>query len=252
MAGGEAANFAAYAFAPAILVTPLGALSIIIRSARVILSPPCTSDLASHSNASRSRSAILAHYLLSEKLHAFGWLVRHPGRLSPCVLCTSPFRSCTAFISAPPPCLPPRDQLQLLLPAQGCMLCIVGSTTIVLHAPHGESVLSVQVAQPAILCHHAQHTHHYSVCIIWAAISAVFSFFLPTGALGARDATTLRVVRPLYRRGSHCSSDRTLHRQLPLPRSYADARTRFTLTHPYSPCTPIKSIQYPIQSPGTR
>ncbi len=29
---GEAANFAAYAFAPAILVTPLGALSIIVRS----------------------------------------------------------------------------------------------------------------------------------------------------------------------------------------------------------------------------
>ncbi len=31
MVVGEAANFAAYAFAPAILVTPLGALSIIIR-----------------------------------------------------------------------------------------------------------------------------------------------------------------------------------------------------------------------------
>ena len=28
---GEGANFAAYAFAPAILVTPLGALSIIVR-----------------------------------------------------------------------------------------------------------------------------------------------------------------------------------------------------------------------------
>jgi hypothetical protein len=28
---GEAANFVAYAFAPAILVTPLGALSIIVR-----------------------------------------------------------------------------------------------------------------------------------------------------------------------------------------------------------------------------
>lgn len=28
---GEVANFAAYAFAPAILVTPLGALSMIIR-----------------------------------------------------------------------------------------------------------------------------------------------------------------------------------------------------------------------------
>lgn len=29
---GEAANFAAYAFAPATLVTPLGALSVLIRS----------------------------------------------------------------------------------------------------------------------------------------------------------------------------------------------------------------------------
>ena len=46
---GEVANFAAYAFAPAVLVTPLGALSIIV-------------------------SAVLAHHLLSEKLHAFGWL----------------------------------------------------------------------------------------------------------------------------------------------------------------------------------
>ncbi len=33
---GEAANFAAYAFAPAAVVTPLGALSIIVR--RVLLS----------------------------------------------------------------------------------------------------------------------------------------------------------------------------------------------------------------------
>lgn len=33
---GEIANFAAYAFAPAILVTPLGALSIIIRYKGVI------------------------------------------------------------------------------------------------------------------------------------------------------------------------------------------------------------------------
>ena len=32
MVVGEIANFAAYAFAPAILVTPLGALSIIVRS----------------------------------------------------------------------------------------------------------------------------------------------------------------------------------------------------------------------------
>ena len=44
---GEVANFAAYAFAPAILVTPLGALSIVV-------------------------SAILAHHFLNEKLNIFG------------------------------------------------------------------------------------------------------------------------------------------------------------------------------------
>jgi hypothetical protein len=33
MVVGELANFAAYAFAPAVLVTPLGALSIIVRCA---------------------------------------------------------------------------------------------------------------------------------------------------------------------------------------------------------------------------
>ncbi|KAI7757197.1 hypothetical protein M8C21_017195 [Ambrosia artemisiifolia] len=63
---GEVANFAAYAYAPAILVTPLGALSMII-------------------------SAVLAHYFLAERLHIFGVI--------------------------------------------GCALCLVGSTTIVLHAP---------------------------------------------------------------------------------------------------------------------
>ncbi|KAL8520911.1 hypothetical protein ACS0TY_011458 [Phlomoides rotata] len=71
---GEIANFAAYAFAPAILVTPLGALSIII-------------------------SAILAHIILREKLHVFGIL--------------------------------------------GCALCVVGSTTIVLHAPQERETESV-------------------------------------------------------------------------------------------------------------
>ncbi|XP_020585551.1 probable magnesium transporter NIPA1 [Phalaenopsis equestris] len=72
---GEAANFAAYAFAPAILVTPLGALSIIV-------------------------SAILAHFMLNEKLHVFGVL--------------------------------------------GCILCVVGSTTIVLHAPKEREIESVK------------------------------------------------------------------------------------------------------------
>lgn len=53
---GEAANFAAYAFAPAIIVTPLGALSILV-------------------------SAVLAHILLKEKLNMFGVLG--------CILCIS-------------------------------------------------------------------------------------------------------------------------------------------------------------------
>ncbi|AEE76824.1 putative magnesium transporter NIPA [Arabidopsis thaliana] len=79
---GEVANFAAYAFAPAILVTPLGALSIIF-------------------------SAVLAHFILKEKLHMFGIL--------------------------------------------GCILCVVGSTTIVLHAPHEQKIESVkQIWQLAI------------------------------------------------------------------------------------------------------
>ncbi|KAL7174342.1 hypothetical protein ACSBR2_033580 [Camellia fascicularis] len=46
---GEVANFVAYAFAPAVLVTPLGALSIIV-------------------------SAVLAHFILKERLHHLGIL----------------------------------------------------------------------------------------------------------------------------------------------------------------------------------
>ncbi|KAK8491326.1 hypothetical protein GQ457_01G033540 [Hibiscus cannabinus] len=72
---GEIANFAAYAYAPAILVTPLGALSIIF-------------------------SAVLAHFILKERLHIFGML--------------------------------------------GCALCVVGSTTIVLHAPKERNIESVK------------------------------------------------------------------------------------------------------------
>ncbi|PUZ49687.1 hypothetical protein GQ55_7G345200 [Panicum hallii var. hallii] len=88
---GEVANFAAYAFAPAILVTPLGALSIII-------------------------SAVLAHVMLREKLHIFGIL--------------------------------------------GCVLCVVGSTTIVLHAPPEREIESVTevwdlAMEPAFMCYAA-------------------------------------------------------------------------------------------------
>lgn len=74
MGGGEAANFAAYAFAAATIVTPLGALSVLI-------------------------SAILSSYLLGERLNLLGKL--------------------------------------------GCLLSIVGSTVLVIHAPEEEEVTTL-------------------------------------------------------------------------------------------------------------
>ncbi|XP_022136459.1 probable magnesium transporter NIPA4 [Momordica charantia] len=101
---GEIANFAAYAFAPAILVTPLGALSIII-------------------------SAALAHIILRERLHIFGIL--------------------------------------------GCVLCVVGSTAIVLHAPQEREIESVtevwQMAmEPAFLL--------YAALVMTAVFILIFHF----------------------------------------------------------------------------
>ncbi|XP_038679751.1 probable magnesium transporter NIPA6 isoform X2 [Tripterygium wilfordii] len=91
MIAGEIANFVAYVYAPAVLVTPLGALSIIV-------------------------SAVLAHFLLKEKLQKMGIL--------------------------------------------GCLLCIVGSTVIVLHAPEEQTIDSVTeiwelATQPAFLLYTA-------------------------------------------------------------------------------------------------
>ncbi|MQL89592.1 hypothetical protein Taro_022181 [Colocasia esculenta] len=88
---GEIANFVAYIFAPAVLVTPLGALSIIV-------------------------SAVLAHFILKEKLQKMGVL--------------------------------------------GCVLCIAGSTVIVLHAPEEKTPTSVDeiwdlATQPAFLLYTA-------------------------------------------------------------------------------------------------
>ncbi|KAI4966161.1 hypothetical protein ZWY2020_005825 [Hordeum vulgare] len=104
MVVGEIANFAAYAFAPAILVTPLGALSIII-------------------------SAVLARIILREKLHTFGVL--------------------------------------------GCILCVVGSTTIVLHAPPEREIESVAevwdlATEPAFLL--------YAAIVLAAAFVLIFHF----------------------------------------------------------------------------
>ncbi|KAJ7955380.1 Protein of unknown function (DUF803) [Quillaja saponaria] len=105
MVAGEIANFAAYAYAPAILVTPLGALSIIF-------------------------SAVLAHFILEEKLHIFGVL--------------------------------------------GCVLCVVGSTSIILHAPHERHIDSVKevwhlATQPGFLVYTFIVFVLVSVLIFWYA-----------------------------------------------------------------------------------
>ncbi|XP_008113003.1 magnesium transporter NIPA4 [Anolis carolinensis] len=104
MGGGEAANFAAYAFAPATIVTPLGALSVLI-------------------------SAILSSYLLGERLNLLGKL--------------------------------------------GCMLSIVGSTVLVIHAPEEEEVstldeIASKLKEPGFLV--------YAGLLL--AICLVFIFFL--------------------------------------------------------------------------
>ncbi|EPS60902.1 hypothetical protein M569_13899, partial [Genlisea aurea] len=88
---GEFANFVAYMYAPASLVTPLGASSIIV-------------------------SAFLAHFLLKERLRRLGIL--------------------------------------------GCILCVVGSIVIVLHAPGDHNISSVEeiwklAIQPAFLSYAA-------------------------------------------------------------------------------------------------
>ncbi|EEH56739.1 NIPA Mg2+ uptake permease family, partial [Micromonas pusilla CCMP1545] len=72
---GEVANFAAYAYAPAVIVTPLGALSIIV-------------------------AAVLSHHILRERLNGFGWL--------------------------------------------GCFLCVVGSLSVVMHAPEDRPIRDVR------------------------------------------------------------------------------------------------------------
>lgn len=87
MAVGEAANFAAYAFAPASLVTPLGALSVLV-------------------------SALLSSKFLNERLNLVGKV--------------------------------------------GCLLCVLGSTVIVLHSPKEGNVesmeqLGVMITEPAFI-----------------------------------------------------------------------------------------------------
>ncbi|KXJ25817.1 magnesium transporter NIPA2 [Exaiptasia diaphana] len=79
---GEIANFSAYAFAPAILVTPLGALSVLV-------------------------SAILSSYFLDEKQNLHGKV--------------------------------------------GCILSLIGSTVLVIHAPQEEEVDSIEELEAKLI-----------------------------------------------------------------------------------------------------
>ncbi|XP_011643862.1 magnesium transporter NIPA2 [Pogonomyrmex barbatus] len=101
---GEAANFIAYAFAPASLVTPLGALSVLV-------------------------SAVLASKYLNEKLNLLGKM--------------------------------------------GCLLCILGSTIIVLHSPKEEEVsnlsdLVVKIREPGYVA--------YVLIVIMSTLLIIFHF----------------------------------------------------------------------------
>ncbi|XP_055893990.1 magnesium transporter NIPA2-like isoform X2 [Biomphalaria glabrata] len=103
MTSGECANFAAYAFAPATLVTPLGALSVIV-------------------------SAVLSARILKEKLNILGKV--------------------------------------------GCVLCVLGSTMMVIHSPKEQEIHSVydmmmKMKEPAFIVFGA-------ILLIVAIVSIVY------------------------------------------------------------------------------
>uniref|UniRef100_A0A3P9K5T9 Zgc:101583 n=1 Tax=Oryzias latipes TaxID=8090 RepID=A0A3P9K5T9_ORYLA len=103
MGVGEAANFAAYAFAPATLVTPLGALSVLV-------------------------SAVLSTYFLNEQLNIHGKV--------------------------------------------GCLLCILGSTVMVIHAPQEEEVGSLtamaeKLKDPGFIV--------FAVCVVGSSLVLIFA-----------------------------------------------------------------------------
>ncbi|NXW78526.1 NIPA2 protein, partial [Hirundo rustica] len=102
MGVGEAANFAAYAFAPATLVTPLGALSVLV-------------------------SAVLSSIFLNEQLNVHGKI--------------------------------------------GCMLSILGSTVMVIHAPQEEEVSSLEsmaekLKDPGFIV--------FAVCVLVSSLLLIF------------------------------------------------------------------------------
>ncbi|XP_034406204.1 magnesium transporter NIPA4 [Cyclopterus lumpus] len=134
MGAGELCNFAAYMFAPATLVTPLGALSVLI-------------------------SAVLSSYLLQEVLNLVGKL--------------------------------------------GCLLCVLGSVLLVIHAPQEQEVTSLQdmsdkLLEPGFLAYAA------AVLLLCAVLVLYFSprvgrsnIFVYVGICSLLGAFTVSSVKGL-------------------------------------------------------
>ncbi|RWR79870.1 putative magnesium transporter NIPA4 isoform X1 [Cinnamomum micranthum f. kanehirae] len=126
---GEVANFVAYAFAPAVLVTPLGALSIIV-------------------------SAVLAHFILKERLHELGILG--------CVMCIA--GSIVIVIHAPQESAITSVQEIWTMATQPAFLLYMGSVMV---------VVFVLVFHYAPRCGHSNVLIFTGICSLMGSLSVM-------------------------------------------------------------------------------
>ncbi|XP_068837354.1 magnesium transporter NIPA4 isoform X2 [Capricornis sumatraensis] len=119
VAAGEVANFGAYAFAPATVVTPLGALSILI-------------------------SAIFSSYFLGESLNLLGKL--------------------------------------------GCLICMAGSTVMVIHAPEEEKITTIMEMAAKM------KDTGYIVFAVFLLVSCLILIFVVAPRYGQRNILVYIVI----------------------------------------------------------
>ncbi|KAJ1060056.1 hypothetical protein K5549_004494 [Capra hircus] len=119
MAAGEVANFGAYAFAPATVVTPLGALSILI-------------------------SAVFSSYFLRESLNLLGKL--------------------------------------------GCVICVAGSTVMVIHAPEEEKITTIMEMAAKM------KDTGYIVFAVFLLVSCLILIFVVAPRYGQRNILVYIVI----------------------------------------------------------
>ncbi|CAI5995061.1 unnamed protein product [Closterium sp. NIES-65] len=146
---GEFANFAAYAFAQAILVTPLGALSIIRAHATVcelhVLGWLLTrlKFLSPLRRPSQRHTSALAAGREAARAGVAGWLLTHISISSPPPI---PFPPIAPFAASPSAILAHMllDEKLHVLGWLGATLCVVGSIAIVLHTPQEMEIDNVK------------------------------------------------------------------------------------------------------------